>query len=110
MTTNDSGERLRKVRAALLHLHKTLLDDERESYERMHDRIENSYEVLRLVMHDPWFAWLHGLSELIVKIDEALDEEEAPADAEFESVIQQARELTAPDEHGSEFQQKYFRA
>lgn len=110
MTTNDSSERLRKVRAALLHLHKTLLDDERESYERMHDRIENSYEVLRLVMHDPWFAWLHGLSELIVRIDEALDEQEVPAEADVESVIQQARELTAPDEHGSEFQQKYFRA
>lgn len=110
MTTNDSSERLRKVRAALLRLHKTLLDDERESYERMHDRIENSYEVLRLVMHDPWFAWLHALSELIVKIDETLDEEEAPAEGEIESVMQQARELTTPDEHGSEFQQKYFRA
>lgn len=110
MTTNDSVGRLRKVRLTLLHLHKTLLDDEREAYERMHDRIENSYEVLRLVMHDPWFAWLHSLSELIVKIDEALDEQEAPAEAEIESVIQQARELTTPDEDGGEFQQKYFRA
>lgn len=110
MMANDSVARLRKVRGALLHLHKTLLDDEREAYERMHDRIENSYEVLRLVMHDPWFAWLHGLSELIVRIDEALDGKEAPAEAEVENVIQQARELTAPDEHGSEFQQKYFRA
>src|ERR671912_1381718 len=108
MSANDPAGRLRETRLVLLHLHKTLLDDERESYERMHDRIENSYEVLRLVMHDPWFAWLHGLSELIVRIDEALDGEEAPADAEVESVIQQARELTAPDEHGSEFQQKYF--
>jgi hypothetical protein len=110
MTTNDPVGRLRKLRLGLLHLHKTLLDDEREAYERMHDRIENSYEVLRLVMHDPWFAWLHSLSELIVRIDEALDEQEVPAEAEIESVIQQARELTAPDEHGSEFQQKYFRA
>lgn len=91
-------------------MHKTLLDDEREAYERTHDRIESSYEVLRLVMHDPWFAWLHGLSELIVKIDEALDDQEVPGEAEIESVIQQARELTSPDEHGSEFQQKYFRA
>lgn len=110
MSENDPVGRLRETRVVLLHLHKTLLDDEREAYERVHDRIENSYEVLRLVMHDPWFAWLHDLSELIVKIDETLDAEESPAQAEVDGVMQQARELTTPDENGSEFQQKYYRA
>ncbi len=110
MSANDQLGRLRETRSVLLHLHKTLLDDEREAYERVHDRIENSYEVLRLVMHDPWFAWLHDLSELIVKIDEMLDAEEPPAKTEVDGVMRQARELTTPDENGSEFQQKYFRA
>lgn len=110
MSANDSVGRLREARAALLHLHKTLLDDEREAYERVHDRIENSYEVLRLVMHDPWFAWLHSLSGLIVKIDESLDGEQPPAEPDAEAVIQQARALTTPDENGDQFQQKYFRA
>ena len=110
MSANDLAGRLRATRVVLLHLHKTLLDDEREAYERVHDRIENSYEVLRLVMHDPWFAWLHDLSELIVRIDETLDSEEPPAKADVDGVIQQARELTTPDENGGEFQQKYFRA
>lgn len=110
MSANDPIGRLRETRLVLLHLHKTLLDDEREAYERVHDRIENSYEVLRLVMHDPWFAWLHDLSELIVKIDEMLDGEEPPAKGDVDGVMQQARELTTPDENGAEFQQKYFRA
>jgi hypothetical protein len=110
MSANDPVGRLRETRLVLLHLHKTLLDDEREAYERVHDRIENSYEVLRLVMHDPWFAWLHDLSELIVKIDETLDAEEPPAKGDVDAVMQQARELTTPDENGGEFQQKYFRA
>ena len=110
MSANDSAGSLREARLALLHLHKTLLDDEREAYERVHDRIENSYEVLRLVMHDPWFAWLHSLSELIVRIDETLDAEEPPAEADVDGVMQQVRELTTPDENGGEFQQKYFRA
>lgn len=110
MSANDPLGRLRETRVALLHLHKTLLDDEREAYERVHDRIENSYEVLRLVMHDPWFAWLHDLSELIVKIDELLDAKEPQAEADIEGVLRQARELTTPDENGGEFQQKYFRA
>ena len=110
MSENDFVGRLRETRLALLRLHKTLLDDEREAYERVHDRIENSYEVLRLVMHDPWFAWLHDLSELIVKIDETLDAEEPPAEADVDGVMHQARELTTPDENGGEFQQKYFRS
>lgn len=110
MSANDPLGRLRETRLALLHLHKTLLDDEREAYERVHDRIENSYEVLRLVMHDPWFAWLHDLSELIVKIDELLDAKEPQSEADAEAVLRQARELTTPDENGGEFQQKYFRA
>jgi len=110
MSVNEAVERLRETRSVLLHLHKTLLDDEREAYERVHDRIENSYEVLRLVMHDPWFAWLHDISELIVKIDEMLDGEEPPAKVDVDGVMQQARELTTPDDNGTEFQQKYFRA
>ena len=110
MSEKDPVGKLREIRLALLHLHKTLLDDEREAYERVHDRVENSYEMLRLVMHDPWFAWLHSLSELIVKIDEALDADPPPAGAEAESVIQQLRELTTPNENGAQFQQKYFRA
>lgn len=110
MSANDHLGRLRETRLALLHLHKTLLDDEREAYERVHDRIENSYEVLRLVMHDPWFAWLHDLSELIVRIDESLDATEPPSEADVAGVMRQARELTTPDENGGEFQQKYFRA
>ena len=110
MSAENSAEKLRQVRLSLLHLHKTLLEYEREVYERAHDRIESAYEVLRLVMHDPWFAWLHSISELVVSIDEMLDAEELPAQADVDAVIQQARQLIVPSETGSEFQQKYFAA
>jgi hypothetical protein len=110
MSADNTLERLREVRLPLLHLHKTLLDYERETYERQNDRIENAYEVLRLVMHDPWFAWLHSISELVVSIDEMLDADEPPAAADIEAVIKQARQLIVPSETGTEFQQKYFAA
>lgn len=110
MSSDNSVEKLREVRLSLLHLHKTLLDYEREVYERAHGRIENSYEVLRLVMQDPWFAWLHGLSELVVKIDEMLDADEPLTATDANSVIQRARGLIVPSETGSEVQQKYFAA
>lgn len=100
--------RLHHMRKPLLHLHKTLLDLEREAYERKHGRVENSYELLQLVMHDPWFAWLHSLSELVVKIDEMLDSKEPVIESEAAVVIDQTRVLLTPSETGSGFQRKYF--
>jgi hypothetical protein len=101
-------QRLNQLRKPLLHLHKTLLDLERETYERRHGRVENSYEVLQLVMHDPWFAWLHSLSELVVRIDEMLDAKEPLKESEAVAVIDQTRVLLTPSENGSGFQKKYF--
>src|SRR5437588_53433 len=71
-------QRLTDLRNGLLSLHKTLLDSERASYERDVARISSSGELLNLVLYDPWFAWLHELSELVVLIDETLDAKEAP--------------------------------
>ena len=108
-TRND----LKALRQGLLRLHKTLLDLERRDFERARGRISNSYEFLQLVLKDPWFDWLHRLSELIVQIDETLDthESEAPAtEADAAALIERARNLLAPAETGSEFQKNYFLA
>jgi hypothetical protein len=103
-----TAEKLRGIRTALLHLHKTLLDRERDAYERGHGKIGNSYEYLNLVMHNPSFAWLRNLSELIVQIDEALDGREPTAEAAANALIQQSRLLLTPNEAGPEFQRKYY--
>src|SRR6187402_3618491 len=70
-------DELKQLRQGLLRLHKTLLDLERRGYERARGQITNSYEFLQLVLKDPWFDWLHRLSELIVQIDESLDSRES---------------------------------
>ncbi len=101
-------QRLIQLRQPLLHLHKTLLDCEREAYERTYGRVDNSYEVLQLVMHHPWFAWLHNLSELMVQIDEMLDAKEPLTESEAVAVLDQGRVLLTPSETGSGFQKKYF--
>ena len=103
-----TAEKLRAIRPALLHLHKTLLERERDAYEREHGKIGSSYEYLNLVMHDASFAWLRLLSELIVQIDEALDGRETPSEATANALIQQSRLLLTPNEGGAEFQRKYF--
>ncbi len=103
-----TAEKLRGIRTALLRLHKTLLELERDAYERAHGKISNSYEYLNLVMQNPSFAWLRHLSELIVQIDEALDARERPSEATANALIQQSRLLLTPNEAGAEFQRKYY--
>jgi len=115
MSSNGSDsaplqKRLTQLRNGLLTLHKTLLDSERASYERDIARISSSGELLKLVLYDPWFAWLHKLSEYVVLIDETLDADEPPAGIEAERLIEQAWTLLSPDETGSGYALKYFEA
>ena len=111
--TDTTRDGLKVLRQGLLRLHKILLDLERRDYERARGRIGNSYEFLQLVLKDPWFDWLHRLSELIVQIDETLDthDTEKPAtEDDAKALIERAKTLLAPAETGSQFQKNYFLA
>jgi len=103
-------ERLKNLRDGLLRLHKSLLDSERGVYERDVERITSTGQYLGLVLHDPWFAWLHELSQFIVVIDETLDADEAATPADADRLILQARTLIAPSEEADGFARKYFEA
>ena len=105
---------LKELRHGLLRLHKLLLDLERRDYERSRGPIGNSYEFLQLVLKDPWFDWLHRLSELIVQIDESLDtrDSEAPpmTEQDAKALVERVKMLLAPSESGTQFQKNYFLA
>jgi len=104
---------LKELRHGLLRLHKLLLELERRDYERARGRIGNSYEFLQLVLKDPWFDWLHRLSELIVQIDESLDTrdtEHPKTDEDAKALMERAKTLLAPAETGTQFQKNYFLA
>lgn len=102
-------ERLERTRRGLLRLHAALLEEERIRYEREHGRVEGSGTLLLLVIHDPWFAWLRPVSELIVHIDELLDGDEPITPSLAETLLSRTRDLVQPDEAGTEFQQRYHR-
>ena len=103
-------QRLQDARQSLLSLHKVLMEDQREAYERTHGRIDSSYHFLELLMNDPWFDWLHRLSELVVQIDEMLAAEEPQVEENAKILLEQARVLLTPAENGNEFQRNYFAA
>jgi len=103
-TTAESAL-LHDVRVRLLHLHQTLLDMERKSFETTHGRV-NSGELLQLVLNHEQFAWLRTISTLVVEIDEMLDADEPASAADMISFISAARQLfTASD--NKEFSDKY---
>jgi hypothetical protein len=106
-------QNLKQLRLGMLRLHKLLLDQERIAYERARGPVGNSYEFLQLVMNDPWFDWLHRLSELIVQIDELLairDKEKPATEEDAQALLTRTKELLSPSETGSEFQKNYFLA
>jgi hypothetical protein len=103
-------DRLTQLRNGLLRLHKSLLDSERAAYERDVARITSAGQYLGLVLNDPWFFWLHDLSQFIVVIDETLDFEEPATAADADRLIAQARDLVSPSEEVAGFRRRYFEA
>lgn len=101
--------RLRGLRSGLLRLHKTLLDAERDAYEQTHGRV-SSGELLQLVINHEQFAWLHAVSELIVRIDELLDADEPATAVDADALFAEARALLKPSEAGGGFQRRYYAA
>ena len=97
------------LRENLLRIHKTLLEMERRDYEKVHGKV-NAGELFRLVVGDPQFAWLHSISEFVVRIDESLAGEKEVTDMDSRDSISLARKLFLPSETGDGFQRQYFDA
>lgn len=97
---------LTDLRRALLQLHKTFLDWERAAYDRQHGRTSPG-ELLRIVMTDPQFAWLRPVSEIIVRIDEAIEMEAPDTVTDVDAIVAQARQLVALDDRGGAYAERY---
>jgi len=111
-TPENFRERLAQLREALLRLHKALVDSERISYEQNIGTIPSPNHFLQLLTNDPWFAWLHPVSELIVAMDEALDaKSQTPLTAELtDGLVKQTAALLVASETGEGFTRHYFDA
>ena len=103
-------QHLEELRQKLLRLHKALLDYERVHYERAFGRVASTGEMLQLVIHDQWFAWLHPLSDLIVRIDETVDWLHPGTARDARETLEYTRILLAPSETGGTFGGNYFLA
>jgi catechol 2,3-dioxygenase len=110
-TLSDSSRaRLTQLRSGLLNLHKSLLDDARVAYEMDRGRIASKGALLQLVINDPWFAWLHQISELVVRIDEVAATDGAASEADARTLFDQVDRLLLPSETGDTFARRYYEA
>lgn len=111
-TPENFRDRLTQLREALLHLHKALVDSERVSYEQNIGTIPSANHFLKLLTDDPWFAWLHPLSELIVAMDEALDARAKPplTNEITAALVKQTSALLVASETGEGFARHYYDA
>jgi len=106
----ETKARLNDLRTRLLELHKALLDDAKTAYEMGRGRIASAGSLLQLVINDPWFAWLHQLSELVVRIDEMQGAESTATESDARALFEQVDRLLLPSENGDVFARRYYEA
>lgn len=104
----EQSAQLGDLRSRLLHLHKKLLEMERQNFEKKSGRVTTG-ELLQLVINHSQFAWLRIISALVVEIDEVLNGEEPATSEDFEDLLSQSRLLfTSPG--NEEFKTNYQNA
>jgi len=108
--SDNTRKLLKEVRGNVLRLHKALLDRERANYEKAHGRVDRSHDLLQLVISHEQFAWLHALSELVVRIDEMFDMDEPITESDGSALLDEVRQLLKPTEEGTGFGKKYYDA
>ena len=98
------------LRETLLDLHKALIDSEREHYEKAIGVIQSPNHFLQLLTNDPWFAWLHPLSQIIVAMDELLEEKGPFTAAAADALVKQCASLLVAAENAPGFAGHYYAA
>jgi hypothetical protein len=86
----------RDLASELKVLHKALLAAARIEFEAEHGPVGSGLQLLHLLVHDPAFAWLRPLSELMADLDSLLSLESPPNRDEQGAVRGEIEQLLSP--------------
>lgn len=103
-------DQLNSLRSKMIVLHKALIDSERVEYEKSFGPLETPQQFLKVLINDPWFAWLQPFSRLVVTIDEILESEEPIPAEEVTELMRRARTLLEVSEVSDDSRRSYFEA
>jgi hypothetical protein len=100
------------LRRTLRDLHRVLVERASRDYVWAHQRLRqpDPGELLQMLTKDPEFDWLRGLSELMVEIDVARDDEETRAQFALDVRAAVERFISPPSDGMAEdeFAQRYW--
>ena len=82
----------------------------RAAYEMDRGRVGSNANLLQLVISDPWFAWLHSLSEMVVRIDETVEPGAPATQRTLRRLLDQVERLLTASESGDGFARRYYEA
>lgn len=106
---NHTCENLKQLRNSLMHLHKALLDFEKNQHEGKFGKIESTGKYFDLVLNNSSFSWLKQLSELVVGMDGILDNPKSQNEKNITDMIQYAKKALGISQQ-TLFSQKYLNA
>jgi hypothetical protein len=98
---------LATLRNQLLSLHKLLMNTERAGYEKEGNVIESPMHFLQLLTEHERFVWLRQLSQLVVKMDEAMEEKPPITKERADALVGEARHLLTGSEEPGSFAARY---
>lgn len=99
------------IREGLVSLHGALILAEQSTYEGINGPVGSVETLLDLLQHNPWFTWLHPISDLLVRIDHLLQDDAFDiTDENLTHLIAEIEELLLPSVEGDGFRRAYFEA
>ncbi|BFU93968.1 MAG: conserved protein of unknown function [Nitrospira sp.] len=99
------------IREQLLSLHGALIVTEQSTYEGVIGPVGSVETLLDLLQCNPWFTWLHPISDLLVRIDHLLDDDTFEiSDENLAHLLGELEKMLRPSIAGDGFARAYFEA
>ncbi|HEY6084190.1 MAG TPA: hypothetical protein VIU63_02275 [Nitrospira sp.] len=99
------------IREELIGLHGALIVAEQATYEGINGPVGSVETLLDLLQHNPWFTWLHPISDLLVRIDYLLNDDALEiTDENVAHLIGEVDWLLHPSVEGDGFERAYYEA
>ncbi len=100
-----------KIRESLVALHGALIITEQSTYEAISGPVGSVEALLDLLQHNPWFTWLHPVSDLLVRIDHLLEDDAFDiTDENVVHLLGEVEDLLYPSIEGDGFNRAYYEA
>ncbi len=106
ISLDKNGRLLKEARLQLLKLHKILVDNERETFEKNNGQVTSGH-FLNVLINDKNFEWLKKFSSLIVQIDEMFDLDDGVSANMIEDQLLQMKNLLELTNSDDEFRAKF---